>query len=101
MGGFFVDKNNSAEGVYEARTGVTNVSEVGAMVSYQGNTELDLWQTDDCNRIRGTDGSIFHPDISRDDTLYIFNMNLCQSLPIVYQKDVMHHGMNTYRFVLP
>jgi len=70
-------------------------------VKYQEKEKLDFWTTEDCNTIRGTDGSIFHPDINRNETLYIFNMNLCQSLPLVYQQDVVHNEINTYRFVPP
>jgi hypothetical protein len=99
--GFFVNKNNSLEGVYEAKTGRNDVYQIGQVVSFQDKTELDFWSTEDCNAIRGTDGTMFHPDIQRNETLYIFNMNLCQSLPLVYQKDVKHHGINTYRFVPP
>jgi len=99
--GFFVNKNNSEEGVYEARTGLQDVMKVGEIVSYQDKYKLEFWNTEDCNTIRGTDGTMFHPDVERNETLHIFNMNLCQSLPLVYQEDVQHHGINTYRFVPP
>jgi len=99
--GFFIDKNNSLEGVYEVKTGQNDVYEIGQMVKFQDKTELDFWSTEECNTMRGTDGTIFHPDLNRNETLYIFNMNLCQSLPLVYQQDVQHHGINTYRFVPP
>jgi hypothetical protein len=46
---------------------------------------------------RGTDGTLFHPDVMQNDTLHIFNMNLCQSLPLVFQEEVTHHGINTLR----
>jgi hypothetical protein len=35
---------------------------------------------------RGTDGSIFHPNIFPNETLYIFNRDLCQSLPLVFDQ---------------
>ena len=50
------------------------------------------------NQIRGTDGTIFGPDVKKTDKLYIFNKDLCQSLPLVYQEEVNHRGINTYRY---
>ena len=51
--------------------------------------------------IQGTDGSTFHPDIKKDETIHIFNRDLCRSLPLVYQKDVIDgNGIPGYRFVL-
>lgn len=99
--GYFVDKNNSLEGEYLALTGADDVSKVGKVLSYQGKQKLDFWTSEECNEIKGTDGTMFHPDVARNETLYIFNMNLCQSLPLTYQEDVKHHGINTYRFVPP
>ena len=54
-----------------------------------------------CNAIQGTDGSTFHPDIKKDETIHIFNRDLCRSLPLVYQKDVIDgNGIPGYRFVI-
>lgn len=99
--GIFVNKNNSIDGEYEAMTGTDNVYEVGKLLSFKNKVKLDFWSTEECNTIRGTDGTVFHPDVLQNETLYIFNMDLCQSLPLVYQQDVPHHGINTYRFVPP
>ena len=46
---------------------------------------------------RGSDGTLFHPGLERNETLHMYNKALCQSLPLVYQEDVDHHGVNTYR----
>merc|ERR1712170_201009 len=82
-------------------TGQTNVHDVAKIVSYGGKTKMDFWSTRQCNAIRGTDGSLFHPGVQANETLYLFNRDLCQSLPLVYQEEVEHHGMKTLRFVPP
>jgi scavenger receptor class B protein 1 len=46
---------------------------------------------------RGTDGSVFPPGVTRNDTLHIFNKQLCQSLPLVYQEDIEANGIPGYR----
>ena len=79
-------------------TGANNVNDVGQVLSFDNKTKLDFWGSDDCNAIRGTDGSIFHPNIQKNETLYLFNKDLCQSLPLVYQEEVKHQGITTYRY---
>ena len=85
------------------RTGQSNVLDVGKVYSWDDETELSFWKNDTgsmCNAIQGTDGSIFHPDVKRNETLHIFNRDLCRSLPLVYQKDVIDgNGILSYRFV--
>ena len=95
--GFFIEKNNSVSGEWETMTGSEDVSDVARVISYEGRRQLDWWDGDQCNAIRGTDGSLFHPGVNTNQTLYIFNRDLCQSLPLVYQGDTQHHGMTTYR----
>ena len=75
--------------------------DVGKVYSWNDQTELDFWKNDSsCNAIKGTDGSTFHPDIKKDETIHIFNRDLCRSLPLVYQKDVIDgNGILSYRFV--
>ena len=91
--GFFVNKNHSVSGVWKTMTGVDEVKDVAKLISYDGQTNLDFWGDDECNAIKGTDGSLFH----LNETLFIFNKDLCQSLPMVFQEEVMHHGLNTFR----
>ncbi len=96
--GLFVGKNGTFPGLITAWTGSENVQEVGQVYAWNDQTELDFWQNGTkCNRIMGTDGSTFHPDIKRDETLYIFNRDLCRALPLVYQEDVTSQGFPGYR----
>ena len=95
--GFFAEKNNSVSGEWETLTGLDDVKEVARVLSYDGQHQLDFWEGDSCNAIRGTDGSLFHPEVNINETLYIFNRDLCQSLPLVFQGETEHHGMTTYR----
>jgi len=99
--GLFVEKNGSLSEEWETMTGMNNVKDVAKVVSYGGKKSLDFWTSDKCNSIRGTDGSLFHPGVEANETLYLFNRDLCRSLPLVYQEDVEHHGMTTYRFAPP
>ena len=71
-----------------ALTGLGDVRQLGQILSVDGDEKLSFWRGDACNEIRGTDGSVFHPGITQNETLYIFNKDLCRSLPLVYQRPV-------------
>ena len=38
-----------------------------------------------CNWVRGTDGQQFHPYVTRDDRLWIFQQDICRSVFMEYQ----------------
>ena len=62
-----------------------------------GKDHLDFWLTEECNKIKGSDGGGFPPHINRTDTLYLFNSALCRPLPLTYQKDIETYGIKGYR----
>ena len=95
--GLFVNKNGSVSEEWETMTGSENVRDVAQVISYGGQSKLDFWSSAQCNAIRGTDGSLFHPGVEKNETLHIFNRDLCQSLPLVFQEETSHHDMTTYR----
>ena len=44
---------------------------------------------DTCNTFnKATDGSVFHPEIQKNEILQIFNRDLCRSLPLQYKDTV-------------
>ena len=49
---------------------------------------------------RGGDGSVFHPDILKNETLYVFNKDACQSIPIVFEKEIDSNGIPGYRYII-
>lgn len=99
--GFFVGRNESSLGNITMMTGKSDVSRIGEVLAFNGQRKLSFWDGEECNAIRGTDGSIFHPDLKKDETLRIFNRNLCQSLRFEFEKEVESNGIHGYRFVPP
>lgn len=45
-------------------------------------SHLPHWKTEKCNRIAGSDGSIFPPHIDHNTTLHVFDKDLCRLLPL-------------------
>jgi hypothetical protein len=59
------------------------------MSRFNGEERLHHWKGDECNRIDGTDGSMFPPNlVRRNSTIYIFNEDVCRRLPLEYVEDV-------------
>jgi hypothetical protein len=85
-------------------TGKSNINKIGQIQSFDGKERLSVWNDDfgdTCNAIRGGDGSVFHPDILKNETLYVFNKDACQSIPIVFEKEIDSNGIPGYRFTPP
>jgi len=101
--GYFYGKNNSDGGEFKIRTGKNNVLDLGSIVEFDNKTKMTTWYTDDesdsCNDIHGSDGSLFPPFVEKDQILHIFNKDMCRSLPMEFSESVQHFGMETYRFV--
>lgn len=92
--GFFMQKNGSAaDGEFTVFTGRDSMTNYAFIDSWNGISSLPWWKTDKCNEIVGTDGTAFPPDLAHNTTLYLYNPDLCRSLPLVFQKEVLHHGV--------
>ena len=52
-----------------------------------------------CNLVQGSDGATFNPYIEKTNTLWFFNDQLCQSMPLVFQREVTASKLPGYRFV--
>nr|XP_040570239.1 lysosome membrane protein 2-like isoform X2 [Lepeophtheirus salmonis] len=97
--GFFSAKNDSNDlSTYTMYTGENNPYDLSKISSFNGKSHLNFWKNDECNLVRGSDGSTFNPYISKSDTLWFFNDQLCRSLPLVYDQEVMSRSLPGYRF---
>lgn len=84
-------------------SGVGNLNELGIITRYNGQKTLDVWKTDECNRLDGSDGSQFPPiTLSRKSKLYVFHKDLCRRFPLVYKEDIeIVPGVTAFRFQAP
>lgn len=78
--GLFYNKNRTTPGVYVMNTGVSDVMQLKQISSFRNRPRVPHWMTEYCNQVNGTDGSAFHPKVKRDETLYLFNVDLCRSV---------------------
>lgn len=86
--GLMYGKNSTSTDRITIWSGVDDITKYGVMDKFNGRSHLPHWSTDECNLLRGTDGSIFPPHITKNTTLYIFDKDLCRSLPLQFEKEV-------------
>lgn len=97
--GFFVKKNDSDDlPTYTMFTGEGNPYNLSKISLFNGKDSLDIWKDQTCNQVQGSDGATFNPYIHKTDTLWFFNDQLCRSLPMVFDQEVMSRNLPGYRF---
>ncbi|GMT17103.1 hypothetical protein PFISCL1PPCAC_8400, partial [Pristionchus fissidentatus] len=102
--GLFYGMNNSyIEGEYTIKDGSLKIRERGEVVSYNGMDRLrrNWWSDEEALKLRGSEGSLFHPFVKRDETLWSLSSQMCRSIPLVYERDSEVRGIPTYRFRVP
>ncbi|KAJ8706232.1 hypothetical protein PYW08_010858 [Mythimna loreyi] len=99
--GLFYGKNGTSSDVVTMFTGATGMSKYGIINRYNMRDKLQHWTTDECNSIAGSDGSIFPPHITKNQTLAVYDKDLCRLLPLRFLKEVTIGGIQAYRFTPP
>lgn len=71
--------------------------------NFQGQTKLNLWSTEECNRLDGTDGSQFPPYMmDKKHPLNVFIKAFCRKFPLVYDSEVnVFDGIPAWRYKAP
>ncbi|KAL0280649.1 UNVERIFIED_CONTAM: hypothetical protein PYX00_001877 [Menopon gallinae] len=102
MFGIFAMKNRTQEDMVTIFTGEEDTMMTGVITQYGEKTSLDYWSTRECNRIDGTDGTIYPLSaIKPNATLYLYVKEMCRRMPFVYDTSkVDDHGITVYRYNL-
>lgn len=56
--------------------GYKNSPDMGQVLSFNGDEEMDMWADDECNQYRGTDSTIFAPYMNKNDGIWV-SLNRC------------------------
>lgn len=86
--GLLYGKNATHKDNVTVWTGTTDITKFGIIEKFNGKTHLTHWGSEKCNRINGSDGSIFPPHITKDTTLHVYDKDLCRLLPLKFEKEV-------------
>lgn len=101
--GIMAAKNGTQNDIITVHTGERDLSKIGVISRYNGEDSLDFWGSQECNRIDGTDGSIYPPSIiNPNSTLYLYTKDMCRRIPLEYEAEYHDkHGIPILRFHLP
>uniref|UniRef100_UPI0037E9605A lysosome membrane protein 2-like isoform X2 n=1 Tax=Semicossyphus pulcher TaxID=241346 RepID=UPI0037E9605A len=99
--GLMYKKNESNDGEFVYHTGQQNYMDYGRVETWKGERTVSFWTSDQSNSINGSDGSAFHPLLSKSERIYIFTPDLCRSIYMEFEKDVEVKGIPAYRFTPP
>lgn len=70
-------------------TGAQNVNDVGKVLAVNEKTKQNIWKTDKCNEVHGTDGVIYGPnDVRRHKPVLVYLPEFCRSLPLTFTEKV-------------
>ncbi|RWS26453.1 platelet glycoprotein 4-like protein [Leptotrombidium deliense] len=108
-------KNHTADGNWTIYTGKSSLDEFGSVVKWSNLSYLSCWSGDDCNRIEGTDGMMFHPFVSNEESIKLFSSDVKRhdlfpfvthqfsmlSLSFTFEKNDVIEGIDAYKFTIP
>lgn len=92
--------NGSGIGMYKVFRGIKNFRDVGRVISFNDDMEMDVWGGDECNQYKGTDSTIFPPGLKKEQGLWAYEPSICLSIGAHYEKDSNYQGIPTIRFGL-
>ncbi|XP_076754286.1 scavenger receptor class B member 1 [Xylocopa sonorina] len=84
-------------------TGAGDLRNLGLIQRINGLENHRVWDDENCDRIYGTDGSMFPPHWIEqpNSTVYIYAKNVCRRLPFRYERRAYANGIPTLRYRLP
>ncbi|XP_076238842.1 scavenger receptor class B member 1 [Calliopsis andreniformis] len=84
-------------------TGVGDLRNLGLIQRVNGVENRNIWGDENCDKIYGTDGSMFPPHWIEqpNSTLYIYAKDVCRPMPLRYERRAFAHGIPTLRYKIP
>lgn len=85
---FPLQRNGTSVDSVQLNTGVDDISKFGIITQFNGKPQLDFWEGDECNRIDGSEPSMFSPSqLQERDTVHVFLQVLCRKVPLRFEKE--------------
>ncbi|XP_054738335.1 lysosome membrane protein 2 [Anastrepha obliqua] len=87
--GLLMTRNGTSVDSLQINTGEDDIRKFSIITQFNGKPLLDFWSDDECNRIDGSDATMFPPHIldNRED-LQVFLQVLCRKIPLHFEKEV-------------
>lgn len=80
--------------------GSKNIRDLGRVLKFNDETEMDVWFGDECNQYHGTDSTIFPPFTKTGGEVWAFEPQLCRSMAVIYQHPSKYAGIKASHYSL-
>lgn len=83
-------------------TGSQDLHNLGMIERVNGIDNRKIWGDKKCDRIMGSDGSMFPPYLIKNTSklLYVYSQEMCRNLPLRFAEQVTTHGIPSLRYSL-
>nr|ABC25068.1 scavenger receptor protein [Glossina morsitans morsitans] len=101
--GLLMNRNGTSLDSLQINTGEDDLRKFGLVTQFNGMPLLDFWSEEQCNRIDGSDPSMFPPHlIENRSTLNVFLQVLCRKIPLKFEKQVtIFNNIEALRYRTP
>ena len=98
-----IQQNASINDSYPSiiHTGVGDINRIAEFVQWDGLQDLGVWPEESANKINGTEGLVFRPNLKEGDNLTTFVDDVLRSFPLEYIDKVKLKGLDSYQYMLP
>uniref|UniRef100_A0A336MC86 CSON014969 protein n=2 Tax=Culicoides sonorensis TaxID=179676 RepID=A0A336MC86_CULSO len=99
--GLLNGRNGTLAEVATIHGGFSGMDKFGYFDKLNGLDHLPYWDKEPCKNISASEGSFFPPrSITGSDVVYVYDKDLCRSLPLIYRKPVVKDGIDTDYYTL-
>lgn len=79
-----------------------NLKKLGEIERFNFSSSLSIWSNSYANMINGTDSTVWHPFVDKNERIYSFMTDICRSVYVKFNKSQENpFGINTYRYTVP
>ncbi|GAB0096291.1 scavenger receptor class B member 1 [Sergentomyia squamirostris] len=100
--GLLIARNGTLPEISTIYTGHTGMDKFGYINMVNGLDYLPFWKDPPCRNITASEGSLFPPrDITKSDVIYVYDKDLCRTLPFTYRWPVVKDGLDADLYTMP
>lgn len=75
---------SKSDGIYKISRGINDINQLGNLIQWNNKNNFGYWGTpnsvnnETCERVRGTDGTMYPPHVTTDKEFEIFSSDICR-----------------------
>lgn len=96
---FFSQKNGVDLDRITMHTGSPDIETLGVIERVNGKDNLHIWDDEQCDKIGGTDGTMFPPKSIQNTSkpIYVFSKDICRQIPLHFTEEKTIYGIPSLR----